>query len=143
MSIDYSYGIDPFVLEVVASLGIDDLIKSVNFDKIIRDAIKSGNFDVVNILQQIMAQVDVKKILENFDWKKMIQEAATGKLKSFPVTVECAIELGKFALADNSSSSLLENPVFKSRHFLVNKNIFQSKEVDFSRFEIETFFASL
>ena len=108
------YGIDPIILEVVSSLGLDDLIKSVKFDQIIRDAIKSGNFDVKDVLQKIMAQVDMTKILKNLDWKKLIEGATTGKFTSLPVSPECAIELGKFAMASNSSSSLLKNPLFKS-----------------------------
>ena len=109
-----TYGIDPIILEVVSLLGINDLIKSVKFDKIIKDAIKSGNFDIQEILQKIMAQVDMAAIFKKLDWKKLLEQATTGKL-TLPVSPECAIELGKFAMAKNSSSSLLENPVFKSK----------------------------
>ena len=109
-----TYGIDPIILEVVSLLGINDLIKSVKFDKIIKDAIKSGNFDIQEILQKIMAQVDMAAIFKKLDWKKLLEQATTGKL-TLPVSPECAIELGKFAMATNSSSSLLENPVFKSK----------------------------
>ena len=108
------YGIDPIILEVVSSLGINDLIKSVKFDEIIKDAIKSGNFDINEILQKIMAQVDMTNIFKKIDWKKLIEGATTGKL-TLPVSPECAIELGKFVMASNSSTSFLENPAFKSK----------------------------
>jgi len=68
---------------------------------------------------QILQQVDVRKLLRNLDWKKLIDGASQGKMTQLPVTPECAIELGKIALASNQSGkSILENPVFKSKFLL-------------------------
>ena len=68
---------------------------------------------------QIVQQIDIRKVLRNLDWMKLINGASQGKMTQLPVTPECAVELGKIALASNQSgTSILKNPVFKSEIFL-------------------------